>query len=161
MNLYAMNDAIMMAFHKAVDHETGEVVDEEMKRQFDNLSMDFDKKVEGILLWIKNLDAEAKALKEAKLSFAERQADKERKAESLRKYVSGILNGQDFETKMVRVSWRKSCVAEFDGNIYDLPGGCVRWKPAEIDKNELKKLLKSGATIKGAKLVEKNNMQIK
>ena len=91
MNLYAINDLITQAFDSAVDMETGEIVNEEAYEALDCLQMEFNQKVEGILLWIKNLSAEAEALKKEKMAFADRQAAAERKAESLKKYISGVL----------------------------------------------------------------------
>ena len=114
-----------------------------------------------ILLWIKNLTAEAEALKKEKLAFAERQSAVERKAESLKKYISGVLCGNKFQTEKVSVTWRKSEAVEYAGSVYDLPEELLNYKEPEINKTELKKRLKAGEVINGAELVQRNNMQIK
>lgn len=161
MNLYAINDLITQAFESAVDLETGEIVNAEAYEALDSLQMAFDQKAEGILLWIKNLTAEAEALKKEKLAFAERQSAAERKAESLKKYISGVLCGNKFQTEKVSVTWRKSEAVEYAGNVYDLPEELLKYKEPEINKTELKKRLKAGEIINGAELVQRNNMQIK
>ena len=161
MNLYAINDLITQAFESAVDMETGEIVNAEAYEALDSLQMAFDKKAEGILLWIKNLTAEAEALKKEKLAFAERQSAAERKAESLKKYISGVLCGNKFQTEKVSVTWRKSEAVEYSGNVYDLPEEFLKYKEPEINKTELKKRLKAGEVINGAELVQRTNMQIK
>lgn len=161
MNLYAINDLITQAFESAVDMETGEIVNAEAYEALDSLQMAFDQKTEGILLWIKNLTAEAEALKKEKLAFAERQSAAERKAESLKKYISGVLCGNKFQTEKVSVTWRKSEAVEYAGNVYDLPEEFLKYKEPEINKTELKKRLKAGEVIAGAELVQRNNMQIK
>lgn len=161
MNLYAINDLITQAFESAVDMETGEIVNADAYEALDSLQMAFDQKAEGILLWIKNLTAEAEALKKEKLAFAERQSAAERKAESLKKYISGVLCGNKFQTEKVSVTWRKSEAVEYAGNVYDLPEELVKYKEPEINKAELKKRLKAGEVIAGAELVQRNNMQIK
>lgn len=161
MNLYAINDLITQAFESAVDMETGEIVNADAYEALDSLQMAFDKKAEGILLWIKNLTAEAEALKKEKQAFAERQSAAERKAESLKKYISGVLCGNNFQTEKVSVTWRKSEAVEYAGNVYDLPEELLKYKEPEINKTELKKRLKSGEVINGAELVQRNNMQIK
>ena len=161
MNLYAINDLITQAFESAVDLETGEIVNAEAYEALDSLQMAFDQKAEGILLWIKNLTAEAEALKKEKLAFAERQSAAERKAESLKKYISGVLGGNKFQTEKVSVTWRKSEAVEYAGNVYDLPEELLKYKEPEINKTELKKRLKAGEVINGAELVQRNNMQIK
>lgn len=161
MNLFEINERIEAAFEAAVDMETGEIVNEEAYAQLDALQMEFGQKTENILLWIKNLTAEAEALKKQKQTFADRQSRAERKAESLKNYVSRILNGEKFKTERVSVSWRKSENAEYVGDVMALPSECIRVKDPEVDKAVLKKLLKSGVEINGAALVEKNNIQIK
>ena len=113
------------------------------------------------MLWIKNLSAEAEALKAEKMSFDVRQKRAERKVESLKRYVSKALEGKKFKTDRVEASWRKSESVEFEGNVMSLPEHCIRVKEPEINKTELKKLLKAGQEIEGAWLVEKQNLQIK
>lgn len=161
MNLYAINDLITQAFESAVDMETGEIINAEAYEALDSLQMAFDQKAEGILLWIKNLAAEAEALKKEKQAFAERQAATERKAESLKKYIAGVLCGNKFQTEKVSVTWRKSEAVEYTGNVYDLPEELLKFKEPELNKTELKKRLKAGEKIAGAELVQRNNMQIK
>ena len=161
MNLFEINDRIEAAFEAAIDMETGEIVDEVAYEQLDALQMEFGQKTENILLWIRNLTAEAKALKEQKQIFADRQSKAEKKAESLKRYVTQVLDGQKFATDRVSVTWRKSETAEFVGDIMTLPTECIRVKEPEVDKSALKKLLKAGTEIDGAVLVEKNNIQIK
>ena len=136
-------------------------MNEEAYAQLDALQMEFGQKTENILLWIKNLTAEAEALKKQKQTFADRQSRAERKAESLKNYVSRILNGEKFKTERVSVSWRKSETAEYAGDVMALPPECIRVKAPEVNKDALKKALKDGAEINGAVLVTKNNIQIK
>ena len=56
MNLYEIENEIL----KCVDEETGEIFDVE---KFEALELARDVKIENICLWIKNLKAEAEALK--------------------------------------------------------------------------------------------------
>ena len=161
MNLYEIDAALMAAYENAVDVETGEILDNEAYAAIDGLEMALAEKTENILLWIKNLSAEAEALKVEKMSFDTRQKRAERKAESLKRYVSKVLEGKKFKTDHVEASWRKSESVEFDGNVMSLPENCIRVKEPEVNKTELKKLLKAGQKIEGAWLVEKQNLQIK
>lgn len=161
MNLYEIDSAIMEAFDKAIDPETGEIHDEEAFEALNALEEQREQKIEGILLWVKNLRSDAEALKAEKQAFEARQKATERKAESLIKYVSGVLAGEKFKTDRVSVSYRKTESVKFDGNILDLPDGCVRFKAPEVDKVALKKFLKSGNEVEGAEIVESMSMQIK
>lgn len=161
MNLYEINEEIIMAFESAVDTETGEIVDEEAFDNLNRLQMEFENKAENILLWIKNLRADYEALKAEKANFDERMKRAARTEERLTRYISSVLNGNRFSTPKVSATFRKSESVEFLGNISDLPKECIRVKDPEVDKNALKKMVKSGVEIKGAQLVTKNNIQIR
>ena len=56
MTIYEIDQAIM----ECVDLETGEIIDTE---QLDKLQMERDAKLENVACWIKDLKAEAEALK--------------------------------------------------------------------------------------------------
>ena len=66
MTIYEIDQAIM----ECVDLETGEIIDTE---QLDKLQMEREKKLENVACWIKDLKAEAEALKNEKQALAERQ----------------------------------------------------------------------------------------
>ena len=66
MNLYEIDAALMAAYENAVDMETGEILDNEAYAAIDGLEMALAEKTENILLWIKNLSAEAEALRQRK-----------------------------------------------------------------------------------------------
>lgn len=153
MNLYEIDAAIL----GCVDVETGEIFDVD---KFEELSLTRDAKVENICLWIKNLEAEAKALKEEKDAFAARQKAAENKKESLKRYISGYLDGATFESAKVKVSFRKSEAVEVV-DMSMIPDEYLKFKEPEVNKTELKKALKSGLVIEGAYITENQNIQIK
>lgn len=101
MKFYEIEAELVECF----DPETGEIIDEE---KFQALGMEWDRKVEGIALSIKELTAEAAAIKEEKQNLEARQKQKERKAENLKAFLGGIMAGQKLETPRVAISWRKS-----------------------------------------------------
>lgn len=161
MNLYEIDMAIMEAFEKAVNQETGEILDETAFVELDNLQLMRDEKIEGLLLWIKNLTADAEALKREKMAFEERQRSVNKRIESLKRYVIRAIAGQKFRTDRVSVTWRRSKVTEYDGDVELLPEECISRKPPEVNKTELKRILESGVEIPGARIIEKQNMTIK
>ena len=95
---------LQMEILECVD-ENGELLDIE---KFEQLNMEIEKKIEGLCLWVKNLDAEAEAIKEEVKTLKDRQARKENKAASIRKYIQDFLKGNKFETPRVAISYRKS-----------------------------------------------------
>lgn len=154
MNLYQINSEIL----GCVDAETGEIFDID---KFEELSLERDAKVENVCLWIKNLKAEAEALKAEKDAFAVRQKAAEKKMESLKRYISGYLEGTPFESAKVKVSFRKSESLEIDEGTM-IPDEYLRFKEPDVDKAALKIAVKSGAVhIDGVRIVENQNIQIK
>lgn len=153
MNLYEIDSAIM----DCVDMETGEIIDMEA---LEDLQMERDQKIEGIGCWIKNLLADAKALKEEKDNLAARQKAAENKAASLKAYLSSYLNGEKFKTAKVSISYRKSdSVNIAEGAV--IPEEYLKYSEPAPDKIGLKAALKAGEKIQGISLVTSNNIQIK
>lgn len=153
MNLYEIDSAIM----DCADMETGEIIDMEA---LEDLQMERDQKIEGIGCWIKNLLADAKALKEEKDNLAARQKVAENKAASLKAYLSSYLNGEKFKTAKVSISYRKSdSVNIAEGAV--IPEEYLKYSEPTPDKIGLKAALKAGEKIQGISLVTSNNIQIK
>ncbi len=164
MTLYEIDHAIAEAFEKAIDPETGEILDSEAWAELEALQMAHDQKVENIALFAKNLEAEAAAIKAEEEKLKARRTVLEHKAKSLRTWLARILDGAKFATARVAVSWRKSVAAELAPGMdpAQLPIQYQRVKvTVEPDKTALAKALKAGETIEGVELVERNNLQIK
>ena len=151
--LYEINEEIL----NCVDTETGEIIDPEKLSQ---LQMDFDDKVEGIALWIKDLLSDAAAIKAEKDKLNERQKVCENKAKNLKEYLSGFLAGQKFKTPRVAISYRKSESVNVS-DICKIPDDYLKYKDPEPDKTKIKSALKAGVSIPGVELIENRNIQIK
>lgn len=153
MKLYEIDQAIM----DLVDSETGEIIDIEA---FDSLQMEREEKIEGIALYIKDLKAEAEALKAEKMAFAERQKVAENKVESLKNYLAYALKGQAFKSTKAVVSFRKTQQVDIP-DIHKLDENFLRYKEPEADKTAIKEAIKAGQTVKGATLIENTSVIIK
>ena len=151
--LYEINEEIL----NCVDTETGEIIDPEKLSQ---LQMDFDDKVEGIALWIKDLLSDATAIKAEKDKLAERQRVCENKAKNLKEYLSGFLGGAKFKTSRVAISYRKSKSVDVQ-DITALPEEYLKYSEPTANKAEIKKALEAGTSVPGCVLVENSNIQIK
>ena len=153
MNLYEIENEIL----NCVDMETGEIVDIE---KLESLQMERDQKIENIGCWIKNLLADAKALKEEKDNLATRQKSAENKAASLKAYLSNYLNGEKFKTAKVAISYRKSDSVDIaEGAV--VPDKFLKYSEPAPDKTGLKAALKAGAILPGITLVTSQSIQIK
>lgn len=153
MKLYEIDQAIM----DCIDMETGEIVNEEL---LNDLQMERDAKIENVVLWIKELKAEAEALKAEKLAFAERQKVTENKMESLKKWLAYALNGEKFKTVRASVTFRTTDKVEV-ADIYKLDENYLRYKEPEADKDAIKKAIKAGQEVAGATLVPSTSVIIK
>ena len=154
MNLFQIDNEVL----QCVDLETGEIINEEL---LEKLELARDKKIENIALWIKNLNAEAEALKAEKMEFAKRQQVAENKAKGLKEYLSKYLNGNKYSSTKVNISFRKSETLEIE-DVRNVPVDFLIEQEPKVDKAGLKKLLKNGdCSIMGVKLVSNNNIQIK
>ena len=153
MKLYEIDDAIT----KCVDEETGEIIDYE---KLGELQIERETKIENVACWIKDLKAEAEALKAEKMAFAERQKVAENKAESLKKWLAYALDGKAFKSTRASVSFRKSQAVEIT-DIYKLDENYLRYKEPEADKTAIKEALKAGKEVAGATLVENTSVIIK
>ena len=160
-SIYEIDQAILAC----MDADTGEVIDIE---GLEALSIERDKKLESIALYIKNIEAEAVAIKSEEQVLAERRKVKENKAKRLREYLSDSLAGQSMETPRVRLSFKKSSGVEISDSRVLLEylevnslDDCIKYKAPEISKSEVGELLKTGVELPGVELVNRNNLQIK
>ncbi len=153
MNLFEYDKAI----DACCDIETGEIIDYGIMGK---LQGERDEKIEGIALAIKEARAEAVALKAEKDSLAKREKAAKNKADSLAGYLDGYLCGKKFKTAKVAISYRKSEAVDIAEDAV-LPPAFLIPQPDKVDKVGIKKALKAGEVIAGAKLVEHNNLMIK
>lgn len=158
MNIYEIDQAIL----GLVDPETGEITDFEA---LESLSMAREEKLENVALWVKNLTAEAKAIRDEEKALAERRRVNENKAESLKKYLSAALAGEKFSTAKVAISFRKSAAVEIDEGFVEWAKTCaafaLNYPDPVVDKTALKAAIAEGAKFDLARVVERENIQIK
>lgn len=159
MKLYEIDNAIL----ECIDMETGDVIDVE---RLNDLQMERDAKIENVACWIKDLKAEAEAIKAEKLALAERQKAAENKAESLKNWLAYALDGQKFSTARCAVSFRKSEVVEVtpEGLENLMRAGndeYLTYAEPKPNKATLKQALKDGLSVDGVRLTQNTSAIIK
>lgn len=160
MKLYEIDKAIM----DCVDNETGEIVDFE---KLNALTMARDKKLEGVGIAIKNLTAEAKAIREEEKNLAERRRTLENKVEGYKQWLSDILNGNRFETARIKCSFRKSSKVTVEEERFGAWAVCqdreelLIFSAPKPNKTKLKEALLSGENIPGAAIEETLSLSVK
>ena len=150
---------------KLVDDE-GEILDIEA---FEALQIEKEKKAEGMALWALDLRDEQEALKNEIDRLEKRLASAKRKEDSLKRFLAVVLDGQKMKTPTVSVSYRSTPSVEISnedkviGFAEKHPGyeNILRYKPPEISKTEVKKLLQEGVEIPGARMTSSTSTIIK
>ena len=158
MTLYEINQQIT----GLIDEETGEIKDFEA---FEQLQLERDAKIEGMALWYKELDAEAKAIREEEKNLAERRKTAEEKRDRLYKYISEYAAGSKFSTSRVEIKWTKTSPVVVDSEFVEWAKNerkdLLRYKEPEADKVVIKRALSSGDNIKYARIENGTSMSIK
>lgn len=153
MTLWEIDQGIMAC----LDAETGEIIDPEMLTA---LSMEREAKLENVACWIKNLRAEAAAIKVEKDALAKREKAAAKKAEDLENWLVQALGGQAFNTAKCAVGFRKSSrVDVLDKSI--IPEAFMKAKTEySPDKNAIAAAIKAGQEVSGCVLTDYLNISI-
>jgi len=166
MTLYQIDREIEEIYDKAVDPETGELLDEEIAwDRLDELNMERERKIETVAEWHKNTQSEIREISYEIASLQKRKRRLEKKADWIEAYLRDALDGQKFETARVEVSFRKSTYVyipdvDFAERYADFP--FVKTTVTyTVDKPKLRQLLQSGAEVAGAELHERENITIR
>ena len=165
MSIYEIEQSII----GLIDPETGEIMDFEA---LEALNMERDEKIENVALWIKNLNAEAKAIREEERNLAERRKYAENKAESLKRYLELNLHGEKFTTAKVAISWKASEAVDVSPEFVEWAISMNLTKFLNIpepptptaNKVAIKEYIKrfgDASTLLGASIDKRNNIQIK
>ena len=160
--LYEIDQEIL----DCVDEETGEILDTE---RLDALQMEREKKLEGVALWIKDMRAEADAVKAEADKLTARKKALDNRVEAVKAWLLGALAGEKLKTprcNVYQMHSQKVAVPDEAGLISFLqtlekPDRFLRFKDPELRKDEIKKALKDGYEIPGASLEETESVVIK
>ena len=141
-----------------VDEETGEIIDEEKLKA---LEMEREAKIEGVILWRKNVLAELEMVKNEYRKFKQRMDSLSKKEESLKNYICYALGGEKFKTSKCNVYYvtKPSVIiddlAKVDRRFWKAP------KEDWISKTEIAEAIKDGEEVEGAHQEEKTSIIIK
>lgn len=179
-NLYDIAQELIDTMEYEVDIETGEMLEgAELESKINEIQMTLSDKMDNIACYIKNLESDVEAFKKEKQNIEARQKSSKNKADGLKKYLNNFIKLQftnmetgevdmeklskfKFETPRCKLSYRKSVGVEIT-DLTKVPSEYVKIKELkedDINKTELKELLKSGDT-EFARLSESRNLQIK
>lgn len=160
--LYEIDQAIL----DCVDLETGEIVDPE---KLTALQMERESKLEGVALWIKDLNAEAAAVKEEADKLTARKKSLDNKIAGLKAWLLFALDGEKLKTPRCSVYQTRSqrLVVADEAELINIiqtldePERFLRFRAPELKKDEIKKAIKDGWTFAGTALEETESVVIK
>ena len=160
--LYEIDQAIL----DCVDLDTGEILDVE---KLDALQLEREAKLEGVALWVKDLKAEAAAVKEEADKLNARKKALDNKIDGLKNWLLFALGGEKLKTPRCSVyqthSTRLSVADEAELinaiQTLDKPERFLRFRAPELKKDEIKNALKDGWTFIGATLEETESVVIR
>lgn len=147
--------------------EDGDIPDEAIADTFALLDAEFDDKADALACIIKELGAEAEAIKAQETALKERRQRKESRAEYLRGLLGESMKRLDkakIETSRNVISFRKSTALviadeeDFKARHRDL---CQVEEVVKIPKKDITDRLKAGEEISGAALETRQNLQIR
>ena len=160
--LYDIDQEIL----NCVDTETGEILDAE---KLDSLQMERETKLEGVALWIKDLNYEAQMVKEEADKLTARKRALDNRITSLKMWLLVALDGGKLKTprcnvypmhsQRVNVADEKELI-EFLKTMEE-PERFLKVHEPELRKDEIKKALKDGYEIPGAVLETTESVVIK
>ena len=161
--LYEIDQEIL----DCVDMETGEIID---SWKLTSLCMEREAKLEGVSLWIKDLNAEAEAVKAEADKLTARRKALENKITSLKAWLLWALNGEKlktprcnvYQTHSQRLAVADECELINIIQTLDDPQRFLRFRMPELKKDEIKKAIKDeGWTFAGVTLETTESVVIK
>jgi len=159
--LYEIDKLLRDAVARApLNEETGEIPDD-WASFLDNVQMDRDHKALSVAAMVRELTAEAEAVKAEKNRLADRQKSAEAKADRLKSYLSTFVNvGEKLSDARVSIGWRKS-EKVIVRNAASIPDAYCKIERT-VSLSALKDAIKSGEyTGPDAAIAVNNNIQIK
>lgn len=163
MTLYEIDSQIKGIIDRAYDtvDDNGEV--EINFDELEQLQEDRKTKLENIALYIKNLESEAAAIKAEEENLAKRRKRTENKADGLRYLLISSIsaNGdKEFSTARCSAKLRNNERTEVD-DISLIPEKFIKEKiERKPDLTEIKKAIKAGEEITGARIVTNTTVRI-
>ena len=161
--LYEIDQEIM----DCVDMDTGEILDVE---RLNALQMERERKLEGVALWIKDLNAEAEAVKAEADKLTARKKSLDNKVASLKRWLLYALDGEKLKTARCNVYQTHSTrlnvideqsVVNWIQTHCKEPEQFLKFSLPEIRKDALKAEVKNGAEIPGCALEATESVVIK
>jgi hypothetical protein len=146
----------------AADHD-GDITDFPLVSDMESLQIERNRKLLSLACLVKDIEAEAEALKNEAASLTERARVKANAASRIKGVIASYMEpGEKLADNRAALSWRTSKAVQVDCEPVALPALYRREKLIiEADKTQIKTALEKGEEIPSCSLVTKQNLQIK
>ena len=150
--------------------ENGDIPEEVIADTLESITAELEDKADNIACLIKNLTAEAEAIKAEEENLANRRKSKENQVKRMKEYLSEVLQKSGFsklETARNKITFRKSesigieDETEFIKWAEEYNDIFLTYKQPTINKTAIKKALADGVEVVGVSVETKQNIQIK
>lgn len=159
MKLYDLAKNYAQLMEMAEEMESDAIVD-----TLEALQDEIEEKVENIAKFIRNLEADAKIIKEEEKRLAERRQSIEKKIERLKQYLQEQLEVaglQKVKRPMITVAIQNNPPSVEIADEKLIPSEFMIPQPAKIDKKAILERLKNGEEISGCSLKQTKGVRIK
>lgn len=164
MNLYSIANQYQEILEQTFDQETGEI-NESAIASLEIMKSNIEDKGIAIASFIKNIDADRKAIEEAKKSMAEREAKLNNRVDYLTKYLQANMERcgiNEIKSPYFVIKLKKCPIST---EIIDEKLITNNYKKKKeiisIDKIKIKEELLAGVVIPGASLRQNNRLEIR
>lgn len=163
--LYKIAQEYMQAYDALYSDES--LSEDIIRDTLSAISSELEAKALNIAALIKNMEADAGAMKDAETAINERRKRLEKRVEAMEKYLVVNLQGagitKPIESPEHYIALRKNPVSVQIEEGAVIPDECMRTIPEkkEPDKTLLKEAINDGKIIKGVSLVQKISLTIK
>jgi len=164
VKLYEIRGELEEILARAIDLDTGEVLDEALCAELDAVQGKLEDKALDVAAFVVNIEADAEALKTRAKQLSERARIEQNRADSLKRYLASCLEpSAKLKDSRVAIGWRKSeaCVLDV-ADVQTLP---ERWRRVSYSAatSEIKEALKAGdpEAAKVAHLETRQNLQVR
>lgn len=164
MNLYQIANEYQTILEQTFDQETGEV-NEIALASLEEVKTTMQEKGIAVASYIKNIDAERKAIEEAKKAMASREAALDKRVDYLTQYLQSNMEQcgiSEIKSPYFVIKLKK---CPFSVDVFDegsLPNDYKKTKEViSIDKLKIKEEILAGVVVPGAALKQNNRLEIR
>lgn len=164
--LYEIDQDIEQCIMNGTDPETGEFLASD---KLNELTIEREKKIEGVVLYLKDVSAELVAIKNEISTLTDRMNKLNKSADGMKAWLSNALNGEKFSTPRCACSFRESEAVVADNEKeailwlcdHNLPNLIAMKFTHSLVKSEVKAFIKAGNEIPGVRIERRKNLVIK